>query len=118
MDWRTSAVKKISKYWGVIAIAVLCIVGVSLILYFTRTSPGVSGDSVWYVMGAENMLAGDGYSRTSGGGEIKPIVGFPPFFSMVLAECFPRLETHSSIYWVEVGFISWRGLVLRKLIAS
>jgi 4-amino-4-deoxy-L-arabinose transferase-like glycosyltransferase len=115
MDWRTSAVKNICKYWGVIAIAVLCIVGVSLILYFTRTSPGVSGDSVWYVMGAENILAGDGYSRTSGGGEIKPIVGFPPFFSMVLAGLgFLGFDLLVGLRWLNAlmfgvsAFLVWR----------
>ena len=81
----TLAVRNISKYWWIITIAALCVLGVILILYFTRSSPGMSGDSVWYVMGADNLLAGNGYSRTSGGGEIKPIVGFPPFFSIVLA---------------------------------
>jgi hypothetical protein len=36
-------------------------------------------------MGAQNLLAGNGYSRISGGGEILPITGFPPLFSTVLA---------------------------------
>ena len=115
MDRRTSAVKNISKYWGVIAIAALCIVGVILILYFTRSSPGVSGDSVWYVMGAENMLAGNGYSRTSGGGEIKPIVGFPPFFSMVLAGLgIMGLDLIVGLRWLNAlmfggsAFLIWR----------
>jgi 4-amino-4-deoxy-L-arabinose transferase-like glycosyltransferase len=85
MERMTSAVRNISKYWWIITIVALCVLGVILILYFTRSSPGMSGDSVWYVMGADNLLAGNGYSRTSGGGEIKPIVGFPPLFSIVLA---------------------------------
>ena len=84
MDKRISAARDFREYWGIITIAALCTMGVSLVLYFTRTSPGMSGDSVWYVMGAENMLEGNGYSRTSGGGEIVPIVGFPPLFSIVL----------------------------------
>jgi hypothetical protein len=59
--------------------------GVALILYYTRYVPGVGGDSVQYVMGAQNLLDGNGYGRVSGAGEIKPITGFPPFFSLVLA---------------------------------
>ncbi len=85
MDGRSSAKINIRQNWGIIGVAALCIIGVSLILYFTRSSPGMSGDSAWFVMGAENMLEGNGYSRISGGGEIKPIAGFPPFFSILLA---------------------------------
>jgi len=86
MDRRTSAVRNIQGNWGIIAIAALSLMGVILILYFTRSGPGMSGDSVWYVMGADNMLAGKGYSMTAGGGEIiMPIAGFPPSFSVVLA---------------------------------
>ena len=64
-DRRTSAIRNIHKYWGLITIAALCLIGVILILYFTRSDLGMSGDSVWYMMGADNMLAGNGYSRTS-----------------------------------------------------
>ncbi len=115
MDRRTSAVRNITKYWGLISIAALCILGVILILYFTRSSPGMSGDSVWYVMGADNMLVGNGYSRTSGGGEIKPIVGFPPFFSIVLAGLGSLgFELIEGSRWVNAlmfgvsAFLTWR----------
>lgn len=64
---------------------VLALAGILLILAITRFGPGASGDSAYYVMGAQNMLAGNGFSRTSGGGEVKPITGFPPVFSAVLA---------------------------------
>ncbi len=115
MDRRTSAVKNVHKYWGVIAIAALCVVGVCLILYFTRSSPGMSGDSVWFVMGADNTLAGNGYSRISGGGEIKPIVGFPPFFSIVLASLgYLGFELIDGSRWLNAlmfgvsAFLTWR----------
>ena len=55
-----------------------------LALYFTRDGPGITGDSVHYVMGAENLLQGHGFSRTGGAGEILPITGFPPGTSTVL----------------------------------
>lgn len=63
----------------------LASLGIILILVQTRFGPGASGDSVHYIMGARNLIAGNGYSRTSGGGEIRPITGFPPLFSIVLA---------------------------------
>jgi len=55
-----------------------------LMLYFTRGGPGITGDSVHYVMGAENLLLGRGFSRTGGAGEALPITGFPPGTSAVL----------------------------------
>jgi len=68
-----------------LGLASLCIVGVVLVLAITRHGPGASGDSVHYIMGAQNLLAGNGYARTTGGGEPRPISGFPPFYSTVLA---------------------------------
>ena len=55
------------------------------VTYQTQAGPGVSGDSVYYVMGAQNLISGNGYSRYSGGWEAIPITGFPPIFSLLLA---------------------------------
>jgi hypothetical protein len=63
----------------------MALLGVGLVFCMTRFGPGASGDSVHYVMGAENILAGKGYSRIAGGGEIEPITGFPPLYSVALA---------------------------------
>jgi len=46
---------------------------------------GLINDSSAYVGGAVNLLGGYGYSRLSGGGEVKPITHFPPMFSIILA---------------------------------
>jgi hypothetical protein len=59
--------------------------GVAVIVYQTRNGPAIGGDSVQYVMGAQNLLDGNGYSRLTGGGGIVPVTGFPPFYSTVLA---------------------------------
>ncbi len=48
-------------------------------------APGLINDSVVYIGGAENILAGNGYSRTSGGGEIKPLTVNVPLYSYTLA---------------------------------
>src|SRR3989304_2897316 len=58
---------------------------VGLALVQTRFGPGASGDSVHYLMGAQSLIAGNGYSRVSGGGELRPITGFPALYSLVLA---------------------------------
>ena len=59
--------------------------GVALELFAMRTGPGIRGDSVRYVMGARNILEGNGFSRLSGGGEVFPETGFAPLLSFVLA---------------------------------
>jgi len=51
----------------------------------TRWGVGLRGDSYAYISGARNLADGLGYSRISGGGEVKPITHFPPQFSLVLA---------------------------------
>jgi 4-amino-4-deoxy-L-arabinose transferase-like glycosyltransferase len=70
---------------GFLLLLSVAIVGVLVILVQTRYGLGTTGDSVRYIMGAESLLEGNGYSRTSGGGEIRPITMFPPFYSVVLA---------------------------------
>ena len=60
-------------------------VATGTVLYVTRLGAGAGGDSTSYLMGAENLLLGNGFSRYSGGYEIRPITGFPPFYSLALA---------------------------------
>lgn len=72
------------RRWSVIH-GLIAVLGAALVLWVTRFGPGTSGDSTSYLMGAENLMAGNGFSRFSGGYEIRPISGFPPFYSMVLA---------------------------------
>jgi hypothetical protein len=64
---------------------VIPLMGFGLILYETKIGPGINGDSIQYIMGAENLAAGNGFSRISGGGELRPITGFAPLYSTVLA---------------------------------
>lgn len=71
--------------WFPVALGVVCLAGVALELYTMRDGPAVRGDSVRYVMGARNLLAGNGFSRLSGGGEVFPETGFAPLLSFVLA---------------------------------
>ncbi len=80
-----STIARPREWRWLISVIGLASLGVLLILFHTRNGPGVTGDSVHYVMGAENLLAGRGYARTAGGGEAVPITGFPPGYSGVLA---------------------------------
>jgi hypothetical protein len=68
----------------VFLIVIAC--GAMTTLYVSTTAGlGFGNDSVAYVGAARNILDGNGYARTSGGGEIKPITHYPPLFSLVLA---------------------------------
>jgi 4-amino-4-deoxy-L-arabinose transferase-like glycosyltransferase len=73
------------KLWWVVITIILAVAGMAAVTYQTQAGPGVTGDSVHYVMGAQNLLLGNGYSRYSGGWEPVPITGFPPLFSLLLA---------------------------------
>ncbi len=73
-----------AKRW-LAASVLLALAGTVLVLYHTRLGPGTTGDSVSYIMGAETLLDGQGYGRLSGGGEVIPITGFPPGYSVALA---------------------------------
>jgi hypothetical protein len=69
-------------YW--ILLAILALAGLGLDLYITRNGAGITGDGVWYVQGAENILGGHGFSLHRGDGYL-PITEFPSFYSIVLA---------------------------------
>lgn len=77
--------KRSARVLWIIAILIVALLAVWVMVHYTRTGAGVRGDSVRYVMLARNMLAGKGYSRVSGGGEIYPETGFAPFLPVVLA---------------------------------
>jgi hypothetical protein len=71
-------------------IFLLVLVSISLIgmLALWRSTPygmGLVNDSATYIEGATSLMAGKGYVRISGGGEVKPITHFPPMFSLFLA---------------------------------
>jgi 4-amino-4-deoxy-L-arabinose transferase-like glycosyltransferase len=70
---------------AIVLLIITATAGFFLIMQFTRFGLGTIGDSVHYIMGAQNLLDGKGYSRTSGGGEIRPITMAPPFYSMILS---------------------------------
>lgn len=70
----------------VIALLLLLLGIVASFIFLRITSQGLwlTDDSILYVIGADGMLAGRGFTRLSGGGEIKPITGFPPGYSALL----------------------------------
>jgi hypothetical protein len=63
----------------------LGLLGCVMVSYSTRWGPYLNGDSIVYIQGAKNLLAGNGYATLLGGGEIQRITGFPPMTSVMLA---------------------------------
>lgn len=80
---------RIFKNWKIVLFILLLIAIALLAFWWLKISTpyglGLINDSSAYVGGAVNMLGGYGYSRLSGGGEVKPITHFPPMFSIILA---------------------------------
>ncbi len=76
------------RYQHILFFTLLIVIalGAMTTLYVCTTAGlGFGNDSVAYVGAARNILDGNGYARTSGGGEIKPITHYPPLFSLTLA---------------------------------
>jgi 4-amino-4-deoxy-L-arabinose transferase-like glycosyltransferase len=69
---------------------ILCSLVIALIAVWqvknaTPYGLGLYNDSVQYIFGARNLVAGNGFTRISGGGELKPLTTVPPLFSMAIA---------------------------------
>jgi len=78
----TSHFGNISWRWALLAVSLL---GMLALVRSTPYGPGLVNDSATYIEGAANLIAGRGFVRLSGGGEVKPITHFPPLFSILLA---------------------------------
>ncbi len=72
--------------WGALVLLLLIsTLGMWMLKNATPYGLGLRTDSSQYINGARNLLSGDGYTRTSGAGELKPITHFPPMFSSLIA---------------------------------
>lgn len=70
---------------AVILVVLLGLAGGVLLLSIMPHGIGVSSDSILYLLGADSLRDGKGWSRPSGGGTMDPITHFPPLYSLVLA---------------------------------
>lgn len=66
-------------------LVVIAAAGILLLRFATPYGLGLVNDSVWYIAGARNLLAGNGYSRFTGDFISVPITNYPPMYSIVLA---------------------------------
>ncbi len=101
-----------------IYLAFLSILGTGLVLYATAPfGPGVSGDSIAYLSGAESLALGEGYLDIFG----NTIVLYPPFYSFVAAPLMNLLNISALSALNLVNAISFglsifiSGLILNKV---
>jgi len=81
---KEAAPARISHLLFFAGLVLIALLATAALLRSTPYGIGLVNDSASYVNGAQNLLAGNGYTRTSGGGELKPITHFPPLFSIIL----------------------------------
>lgn len=108
-------------FW--LALAMIALAGVALLWYTTPHGLALVNDSVNYIDGARNMLAGHGYSRILGNGNYAPVTNFPPFYSMVLAVfLLAGLDGITATWWVSIIFFAFNlvliGWLGRKVTGS
>jgi hypothetical protein len=77
--------RSLAKQAEIGLLVLLGLLGSAMVGYNTRWGPGLTGDSIVYIQGAENLLAGNGYAILLGRGEVEKIAGFPPITSVFLA---------------------------------
>lgn len=70
---------------ALIIVGITALFAFMLILYATGMGMTLKSDSVRYLMGAENLNAGNGYIRFAGDGSTRPISVFPPGYSLLLS---------------------------------
>ncbi len=83
---------------------VLALLAAALVAYATPFGLVIfSGDSMFYVEGARNLLAGHGYSAGIPPQPLYPIVTFPPLYSIVIAgaEILVR-DPYAAARWVSI----------------
>jgi len=109
------------RFWLILSLIALA--GAALLWYTTPHGMALVNDSVNYIDGARNLLAGHGYSRILGNGDYAPVTNFPPFYSMALAVfLLVGLDGITATWWVSIIFfvfnlvlVGWLG---RKVTSS
>ena len=73
------------KYVLIVSVILLSLAGAWLVRVNTPIGMGMYPDSVTYIMGARNIVEGNGFTQFSGTDVLKPITHYPPLYSYLLA---------------------------------
>ncbi len=74
-----------NRFWLIMPLVFLSVAGMVLINAITPYGMGLVNDSVGYIAGARNIIAGNGYSRLTGNASPIPITNYPPLFSILIS---------------------------------
>lgn len=96
---------------------VLSIYGFFHILIQTSQGAEVTDDSVLFVAAGQNIARGNGFSWLEGDGTPKPITGFPPGYSILLAPFdLLNLDLYSVARWLNAIFFGGLIFIVGNLI--
>lgn len=85
LEASTGAAAARTQRLTLLLLAGLALAGMGLMAYITPYGMGLVNDSIAYIGGARNILAGNGYSRLTGNGTPLPISNYPPMLSIAIA---------------------------------
>ena len=114
---------KIGDAWFWMALAVIAIAGILLLRYVTPFGLGLFNDSDAYIGGAQNILAGHGYTRMAGDGAYKPVTNNPPMYPFILMPALlAGLQPLRAAWWVAAVFFAANivlvGFMVRRITGS
>jgi hypothetical protein len=73
------------KHGFLLFILLLSLAGMALVAYGTVWGPGITSDSVYYILSADNLVKGYGFGLPWGSGRFLPYAGDPPFYPLTVA---------------------------------
>ena len=108
-------------FW--IILILLGFISMVFMWYLTPYGMGLVNDSVGYIGGARNILAGNGYSRLVGNGTTQFITNYPPLLSIVIAGIsFPGIDALNSVWYLNIFLFAVNtvlvGLITRNITRS
>jgi hypothetical protein len=120
---KNNPILKIGGAWFWLLIVVVAIAGVLLLRYVTPFGLGLFNDSDAYIGGAQNILAGHGYTRLAGDGTYKPVTNNPPMYPFVLLPVLlAGFQPLRAAWWVaavlfavNIGLV---GFIVRRITGS
>ncbi len=109
--------------WFWIMLVAIAIGSILLLRYVTPYGLGLFNDSDAYIGGAQNILAGHGYTRMAGDGAFKPVTNNPPMYPIVLLPVLlAGLQPLRAAWWVAAIMfavnIALIGFIIRQITAS
>ena len=118
-----NSILKIGDAWFWVLLAVIAIGGILLLRYVTPYGLGLFNDSDAYIGGAQNILAGHGYTRLAGDGTYKPVTNNPPMYPFILLPVLlAGIQPLRAAWWVaaimfavNIGLV---GFIVRSITGS